>query len=138
MEAMELPISPWQIWAQMRRWWADFSLQTKLMALITLMVSLLMSGVTFWAVNDIQTDARLSDTRFGKDLSLLLASNVAPLVAQQNLTELERVSKEFYDSSSSIRYILYADTNGEIYFGIPFSATEVQNSLALKLSLIHI
>jgi two-component system sensor histidine kinase NblS len=132
MEAMELPISPWQIWAQMRRWWADFSLQTKLMALITLMVSLLMSGVTFWAVNDIQTDARLSDTRFGKDLSLLLASNVAPLVAQQNLTELERVSKEFYDSSSSIRYILYADTNGEIYFGIPFSATEVQNSLALK------
>jgi len=129
---MQIPIHPAQIWGQARRWWAEFSLQTKLMALITLMVSLLMSGVTFWAVNDIQTDARLSDTRFGKDLSLLLASNVAPLVAQQNLAELERVSKEFYDSSSSIRYILYADTNGEIYFGIPFSASEVQNSLAIR------
>lgn len=102
------------------------------MALITLMVSLLMSGVTFWAVNDIQTDARLSDTRFGKDLSLLLAANVAPLVAQNNLPELERVSTEFYESSSSIRYILYAHADGEIYFGIPFSATEVQNSLTIK------
>jgi two-component system sensor histidine kinase NblS len=121
-----------QIWRVCRRWWAEFSLQTKLMALITLMVSLLMSGVTFWAVNDIQTDARLSDTRFGKDLGLLLAANVAPLVAQNNLTELERVSKEFYESSSSIRYILYAHEDGEIYFGIPFSATEVQNSLTIK------
>lgn len=123
---------PQEIWQKVRQWWADFSLQTKLMAVITLLVSLVMSGVTFWAVNDIQTDARLSDTRFGKDLSLLLAANVAPLVAQNNLPELERVSKEFYDRSSSIRYILYADPQGEIYFGIPFSAVEVQNSLAIQ------
>jgi two-component system sensor histidine kinase NblS len=124
--------APYETWLKVRQWWAEFSLQTKLMALITLMVSLLMSGVTFWAVNDIQTDARLSDTRFGKDLSLLLATNVAPLVADHNLSELARVSKEFYDRSSSIRYILYADRQGEIYFGIPFSSVEVQNSLAIQ------
>ncbi|MFN3926939.1 MAG: two-component system sensor histidine kinase NblS [Pseudanabaenaceae cyanobacterium] len=123
---------PQEIWQKLRQWWSNFSLQTKLMALITLLVSLLMSAVTFWAVNDIQTDARLSDTRFGKDLSLLLAANVAPLVAQNNLPELERVSKEFYDRSSSIRYILYANPQGEIYFGIPFSAPEVQNSLTIQ------
>ncbi len=116
----------------MRSWWAGFTLQTKLMALITLMVSLLMSGVTFWAVNDIQTDARLSDTRFGRDLGLLLADNVAPLVARDDRTEIARLSKNFYDSSSSIRYIIYADPGGEIYFGIPFSANEVQSSLSLR------
>lgn len=36
--------------------------QTKLMAVATLVVSLLMSGLTFWAVNIIQEDARLNDT----------------------------------------------------------------------------
>jgi two-component system sensor histidine kinase NblS len=102
------------------------------MALVTLLVSLLMSGVTFWAVNDIQTDARLSDTRFGRDLGLLLADNVAHLVAEDNLAELARLSKNFYDSSSSIRYILYADDNGEIYYGIPFSSSEVKNSLTIR------
>jgi len=117
---------------RVRQWWAEFSLQTKLMALVTLMVSLLMSGVTFWAVNDIQTDARLSDTRFGKDLGLLLAANVAPLVAQDNVQELTRLTREFYDHTSSIRYILFADPQGEISFGIPFTATEVQNSLSIK------
>jgi len=115
-----------------RRWWAEFTLQTKLMAVVTLMVSLLMSGVTFWAVNDIQNDARVSDTRFGRDLGLLLAANVSPLVAQGDRTEVARLSKKFFDSSSSIRYILYADPLGDIYYGIPFSVSEVQNSLSLR------
>jgi two-component system, OmpR family, sensor histidine kinase NblS len=121
-----------QTFASLRRWWAEFSLQTKLMALATLMVSLLMSAVTFWAVNDIQMDARLSDTRFGKDLGLLLAANVSHLVAENNLPEVARLSKEFYDRSSSIRYVIYADPNGEIYFGIPFAANEVKNSLSIR------
>jgi two-component system sensor histidine kinase NblS len=123
-----------RLYQLIRNWWAGFTLQTKLMALITLMVSLLMSGVTvtFWAVNDIQTDARLSDTRFGRDLGLLLADNVAPLVAKDDRTEIARLSKNFYASSSSIRYIIYADPTGEIYFGIPFSANEVQSSLSLR------
>lgn len=121
-----------QIYSTPRRWWTEFSLQTKLMALITLLVSLLMSAVTFWAVNDIQTDARLNDTRFGKDLGLLLAANVAPLVAKNDLGELTRLSKEFYDSSSSIRYILYADPDGEIFYGIPFNSNEVKNSLSIR------
>ena len=59
-------------------WWSEFTLQTKLLAVTTLMVSLVMSGLTFWAVNTIQQDARLNDTRFGRDLGLLLAANVAP------------------------------------------------------------
>ncbi|APB34033.1 PAS/PAC sensor signal transduction histidine kinase [Gloeomargarita lithophora Alchichica-D10] len=102
------------------------------MAAATLVVSLLMSLLTFWAVNSIQQDARMNDTRFGRDLGLLLAANVAPLVAQNNRTELARLSEKFYNSTASIRYLLYADTQGEIYFGIPFSAVEVQNSLTLR------
>ncbi|MEN9228433.1 MAG: ATP-binding protein [Gloeomargarita sp. GMQP_bins_120] len=102
------------------------------MAAATLVVSLLMSLLTFWAVHSIQQDARLNDTRFGRDLGLLLAANVAPLVAQDKRNELARLSEKFYNSTSSIRYILYADQEGEIYFGIPFSAVEVQNSLTLR------
>jgi two-component system sensor histidine kinase NblS len=102
------------------------------MAVATLVVSLLMSGLTFWAVNSIQQDARLNDTRFGRDLGLLLAANVAPLVSENNRTELARFSHSFYSSTSSVRYMLYADRDGEIFFGIPFSESEVQNSLTIR------
>ena len=108
------------------------TLQTKLMAAATLVVSLIMSGLTFWAVNTIQQDARVNDTRFGSDLGLLLAANVAPLVGEDDRTELARFSHRFYGSTSSVRYMLYADANGEIYFGIPFSDSEVQNSLTIR------
>jgi two-component system sensor histidine kinase NblS len=114
------------------RWWSEFTLQTRLMAAATLVVSLLMSGLTFWAVNTIQQDARLNDTRFGRDLGLLLAANVAPLVGENNRTELARFSHSFYSSTSSVRYMLYADNDGEIFFGIPFSESEVQNSLTIR------
>ncbi|MBD2327030.1 two-component system sensor histidine kinase NblS [Alkalinema sp. FACHB-956] len=114
------------------RWWSDFTLQTKLMAVATLVVSLVMSGLTFWAVNTIQYDARLNDTRFGSDLGLLLAVNAAPLLAEDNKSELARFSHRFYSSTASIRYMLYADPDGNIFFGIPFSDSEVQNSLTIK------
>lgn len=113
-------------------WWYEFTLQTKLLAVATLVVSLFMSGLTFWAVNTIQQDARLNDTRFGRDLGLLLASNVTPLIAENNLTEVAQFSQRFYSSTSSVRYMLYADETGKIFFGIPFWEPEVENSLTIK------
>jgi two-component system sensor histidine kinase NblS len=117
------------------RWWLEFPLQTKLMAAATLVVSLVMSGFTFWAVNTIGQDARLNDTRFGSDLGLLLAANTAPLVAEDNLTEVARFSTRFYRSTSSVRYIMYADGDGKVFFGIPYSEAAVQNSLSIERSI---
>jgi two-component system sensor histidine kinase NblS len=111
------PRSDWR--QRLARWWAEFSLQTKLLAVATLVVSLLMTGITFLALNGIQRDARMSDTRYARDLGLLLSANVAPLVAEGNDRELARVSERFWRSSRSLRYILYADPEGVIYLGIP-------------------
>jgi two-component system sensor histidine kinase NblS len=113
-------------------WWSEFTLQTKLLAAATLVVSLIMSGLTFWAVNTIQQDARLNDTRFGRDLGLLLAGNIAPLIKDENLTEVAQFSQRFYSSTSSVRYLLYADETGKIFFGIPFSEPEVETSLTIE------
>ena len=116
----------------LRHWWSEFTLQTKLMAAATLAVSLFMSGLTFWAVNTIQKGAQLNDTRFGRDLGLLLASNVSPLIAEDNLTEVARFSSRFYQNTSSVRYIIYTNETGQIFFGIPYSSAEVQNSLTIE------
>ncbi|WP_144867319.1 two-component system sensor histidine kinase NblS [Hyella patelloides] len=102
------------------------------MAAATLVVSLVMSGLTFWAVNTIQLDAKMNDNRFGSDLGLLLANNTAPLIAEDDFSGLARFSGRFFRSTSSVRYIIYADRSGEIFFGIPYSQAEVQNSLTIK------
>ena len=49
-------------------WWSGFSLRTKLLAIATLVVSLLMTGLTFFALNSIQRDAGMNDTRYALSL----------------------------------------------------------------------
>jgi two-component system, OmpR family, sensor histidine kinase NblS len=117
---------------QLVQWWSKINIQTRLMVVATLIVSLLMSGLTFWAANIIQQDARLNDTRYGRDLGLLLAADVAPYVAKQDYAGLAEFSRNFISRSSSIRYILYADEAGEIYYGIPFSEPQVDSSFTLR------
>ena len=55
-------------WAnRLLSWWSGFSLRTKLLAIATLVVSLLMTGITFFALNSIQRDAGMNDTRYARD-----------------------------------------------------------------------
>ncbi|CAK6701672.1 Adaptive-response sensory-kinase SasA [Synechococcus sp. CBW1107] len=122
-------------WEQLNLWWAEFSLQTKLLAVATLVVSLMMTGITFFALNGIQMDARMSDTRFARDLGLLLSANVTPLVAEGNDRELAAVAERFWRSSRSLRYIFFADPEGVIYLGIPISATNGGSELLLSRKL---
>jgi two-component system sensor histidine kinase NblS len=131
------PVAGLQRWLQgMRQWWQTFlqelRLETKLLFAATLAVSLVVSGFTFWAVDTIQRDAQLNDTRFGKDLALLLAADVAPLVAEGQDAKVAQLSRQYFKSTSSIRYLLYADPNGDIYYGIPFSNADISTSLTIS------
>jgi two-component system sensor histidine kinase NblS len=115
--------NPGSDWRQrLAHWWAEFSLQTKLLAVATLVVSLLMTGITFFALNGIQRDVRLSDTRYARDLGLLLAANVNPLVTRGDDRQLASVAERFWSTSRSLRYIVFADAEGLIYLGIPMGS----------------
>jgi two-component system sensor histidine kinase NblS len=128
----QAPLSWWQ---RLARWWAEFSLQTKLLAAATLVVSLVMAAIAFFALNGIQADVRMSDTRFARDLGLLLSANVTPLVAEGNDRELAAVAERFWKSSRSLRYIFFADPDGIIYLGIPISGTSGGSELLLSRRL---
>ena len=91
------------LWSGIRLWWAEFSLQTKLLAIATLVVSLMMTSITFFALNGIQRDAVMNDTRYARDLGLLLAGNVTELVAEGHDRELANVAEQFWRSSRSLR-----------------------------------
>ena len=122
------------LWQRVAAWWAEFSLQTKLLAIATLVVSLVMTGITFLALNGIQRDAVMNDTRYARDLGLLLAGNVTELVAQGQDRELADVAEKFWRSSRSVRYIFFADPEGIIYLGIPISGSSSNADGDLRLN----
>ncbi len=121
-------------WKKINLWWEKFSLQTKLLAIATLGVSLMMTGITFFVLNGIQRDAGINDTRYARDLGLLLSGNVTELIAKGKDRELASVAEKFWRSSQSLRYIFFADPEGSIYLGIPISATPAGKQSELQLS----
>ena len=122
------------LWQRTLSWWAEFSLQTKLLAVATLVVSLMMTGITFFALNGIQRDTAMNDTRYARDLGLLLAGNVTELVAEGRDRELANVTETFWRSSRSLRYIFFADPDGIVYLGIPISGSEDGSSADMRLN----
>nr|QUE29548.1 dfr [Erythrotrichia foliiformis] len=97
----------------------------------TLLVSLIMSSLSFWALNSIKQETTITDQNFVKDLTMLLTKNVIPLIEGGLYENLVNVSRGFYNSTSCIRYIIYLDDEGEIYYSIP-SFTSDANSYIEK------
>ena len=118
-------------------WWAGFNLRSKLLAIATLGVSFIMTLITFFALNGIQRDAGLNDTRYARDLGLLLSGNVTELVANNQERELFNVAEKFWRSSRNLRYIFFTNPEGVINLGIPVSATpsDVDSDLQLTRKL---
>ncbi|WP_413678447.1 ATP-binding protein [Prochlorococcus sp. MIT 0916] len=104
-------------------WWSRFNLRSKLLAFGTLVVSFIMTLITFFSLSSIQKDAGMNDTRYARDLGLLLSGNVTELVAKNQTRELFNVSEKFWRSSRNLRYIFFTDPDGLVKLGIPVSAT---------------
>ncbi len=128
-----LPPEPNGRWQRLILWWGAFSLRTKLLAITTLVVSLMMTGITFFTLNGIQRDAGMNDTRYARDLGLLLSGNVTELVANGQDREVANVAEKFWRSSRNLRYIFFTDPDGVIQLGIPVSATPNSNDSELQL-----
>ncbi len=117
-------------------WWSRFNLRSKLLAFGTLVVSFIMTLITFFALSSIQRDAGMNDTRYARDLGLLLSGNVTELVAKNQTRELFNVAEKFWRSSRNLRYIFFTDPDGVVKLGIPVSATasESDSEVALQLT----
>ena len=120
--------------SQILTWWSGFSLRTKLLAIATLVVSLLMTGITFFALNSIQRDAGMNDTRYARDLGLLLSGNVTELVANNQKNEISNVAEKFWRSSRNLRYIFFTDADDIVQLGIPISATPTTSDSQFQLT----
>ena len=134
-ETKSIPINEDFSWfIKINLWWSGFSLRSKLLAIATLVVSFIMTITTFFALSSIQRDAGMNDTRYARDLGLLLSGNVTELVAKKQDRELFNVAEKFWRSSRNLRYIFFTDPEGLVKLGIPVSATNTEGESQLQLT----
>nr|QCI07103.1 Drug sensory protein A [Hypnea pannosa] len=119
-------------------WWSNINLKTRVMVFMTLVVSLIMSSLTFWSLTIIQGDSIITDTRFCQDLGTLFASNIIDFIEINNKQELASFVEKIYLNTSSIRYILLFHTDGSLFFSLPVYNNKVQSLLQLHRNLFQL
>nr|YP_009509214.1 drug sensory protein A [Gracilaria vermiculophylla]AXI96864.1 drug sensory protein A [Gracilaria vermiculophylla]QXU75077.1 drug sensory protein A [Gracilaria vermiculophylla]WDZ67884.1 drug sensory protein A [Gracilaria vermiculophylla] len=111
---------------------------SRFIVLTTLMISVVMSSLTFWSLTMFQEDLILADKRFCKDLSFLLASNIVDLIEINKQQDVAFFLEKVYLSTASIRYILFFDQDGSLLLGLPIYNTRIQNILQLHQNLLQL
>ena len=111
--------------SSLNRFWLNFKLQTQLILLTTSIISIAISFLTNWAIETIQEETRINDTRFANDIGSLLGANITSLINDNNFQEIFPFCERFYKNSSSIKYIIFFSPDTTISYGIPFSSNEI-------------
>nr|QCI06104.1 Drug sensory protein A [Dicranema revolutum] len=114
------------------RWWSSINLKMRLMVFMTLTVSLIMSGLTFWSLKSIQEDFVITNTHFCRDIGILLASNILDFVEVNDYQKIAIFAEKVYLNTSTIRYILFFDAHGNLSLGLPLYSDKVQSLLQLE------
>nr|YP_063707.1 drug sensory protein A [Gracilaria tenuistipitata var. liui]AAT79782.1 drug sensory protein A [Gracilaria tenuistipitata var. liui] len=117
----------------------DFKINfSRFIVFITLMISVIMSSLTFWSLTMLQEDLMIADKRFCKDLGFLLASSIIDSSEMNKQKDIAYFLEKIYLSTASIRYILYFDQNGSLLLGLPIYNTKIQNILQLHQNLLQL
>lgn len=119
------------------RYWSNINLKTRLIALSTLIISLIMSSMTFWILTKIQEDSTFMDIRFCQDLAVLFSANVLDLLESNSQQDLASFVEKIYLSTSSIRYILFFRVDGSLLFTLPVYSIKVHKVLQLHQNLFQ-
>nr|YP_010471183.1 two-component sensor kinase [Synarthrophyton patena]UVF63012.1 two-component sensor kinase [Synarthrophyton patena] len=118
--------------------WSNINLKTRLMSFTTLSISLLMSGLTFWALTTIQKDSISMHILFCRDLSVLFTYNILDFIDFNNYKELQSFIEDIYLSTSSIRYIEVFTINGDLSICLPFYDTDFNDLLQLHRNILQL
>lgn len=109
------------------QWWLSINLKTRLISVIILVISLLMSSLIFYALMNINNTSVYTDARFCKDFSILLTNGIINLLEQNNYQDLNSFIEKIYLTTSSIRYVQLLDLSGHSFISFPVYDLIFQN-----------
>ena len=116
----------------------NLHLQLRLFVLIILLVSLLISIFTFCFFTISKKDSLIISNRFCKDLATLFAHNILNALDSKSDQQLASLIEEIYISTASIRYVLFFNVDGSLFFSLPLYQNSIEDMLQIHQNLFQL
>lgn len=118
------------------QWWLNINWRTRFISIIILIISLLMSSLTFFALVSIQNQSLHTNTLFCQDIVFILTNNLVNLIKSNNYPELKSWMENFYLNTSSIAYLQLFNIDGDILLTFPVYDLEFQNIIHFNKDIL--
>ena len=79
--------------------WINFKLQTKIIFVTTILISLLVSSIVSWSVTAIEEQMNTNNRRFTTDINSLLGANIIYLFQENKTSEILSFCERFYENT---------------------------------------
>nr|QCI07793.1 Drug sensory protein A [Pleonosporium borreri] len=119
------------------KWWRDIKCKTRLLIVITILLSLIITTLIFLSLDIIRQDISIINHRFYKDMGELFNSQILDKVNLSNNYQLFSLLEKFYLSTSNIRYIFLFNIDGNLVFSLPMYYSVNHNLQSLHDIFIH-
>ena len=106
--------------------WLNFKVQTKLLIATISLIAILLNS---WSDLTMSDKTTLNNNNLMNDLDSIIGENLISLIEQNKENEIIPVCEQFYNNSSTIRYIIFIDNKG-IDYSIPYSYSEIFPTVA--------
>lgn len=116
--------------------WLNVNLKTRLISIMILVISILMSTITFISLIRIQNELIETDKDFCRDLSVILSNDIIKLIEHNKLTELNSFIERIYLATSSIYYVRLFNIQGNLSCAFPMYNTFLQHPVDLHSHII--
>lgn len=101
------------------QWWLSINWKTRLISLIILVISITMSTIAFMLLIHIQNELMITNLRFFRDFSSVVAYDISILIKGHSWQELRDFVERIYLTTSSINYLRLFDSQGCLLFSFP-------------------
>lgn len=103
--------------------WLNFKLQTQIVLTTTLILLLLGTSI-YWSITSLGNLVNINNSHFINDINSLLRDDIVSLLEKNRSSEVITFCERFYKTSTSLRYIIFIDSNG-VEYGIPYNYREI-------------
>jgi two-component system, OmpR family, sensor histidine kinase NblS len=109
----------------LNRFWLNFKVQTQLILILTIVISLSISVLSSVTINTIQEKSKVTELRYTRDIGMLLGTNLISLINENRYYDIFPFCERFYKNSPSLKYLVINTDEGNLTYSIPFSLNEV-------------
>nr|QCI05594.1 Drug sensory protein A [Cryptopleura ramosa] len=118
------------------QWWSNIQIKTRFIVLITLITSLIITGLIFWSLTFVQKNSILINNRLYKDLGTVFVSQILDNIEFHNDQKIVNILEKIYLKTASIKYIMFCRVDGSLLLSLPAYSNQINACLALDSPLI--